>query len=194
MEKIVKFRQIRTIKLVKGHSAMTCHVFTAEATKDGCALKNRIRIYRRWRHVFPFRLFFAFFSPWMAKFVIIRFIIEECMHKSASSPQHCNCAMNRLFTENLSWFRKCFARVTHAHATTSWIFARTSDDLSRFHFSPLFFLTSVAWLIYLAHPSVLGPKWWLVARVVASSVHCDLFNCSKIEFFEIFPPSLSHLN
>lgn len=112
--------------------------------------------------------------------------------------QHCNCAMNRLFTENLSLFRKYFARVTHAHATTSWIFAWTSDDLPRFHFSSLFFLIIGGAVDLFSSPVCSWTE--MVACSPCCGVFCSLwsrFNCSKIEFLDFSVqdlPSISHLN
>lgn len=89
---------------------MTCHVFTVQkgSEKNWCEMKTESEFIAA-DVTFFFLAFFAFFLSWMAEFVIIRFIIEEC--ESASSEiffallhtQHCNCATNRLFTENLSF-------------------------------------------------------------------------------------------
>lgn len=179
-----------------------CLLWKREAKKNECAMKTKSESEFIAADVtFSLSAFFAFFLPWMAKFVIIRFIIEECERKSASSEmflRYSNCAMNRLFTENLSLFRKCFARVTHARATTSWIFAWTSDDLPRFHFSSLFFLIIGGAVDLFSSPVCSWTE--MVACSPCCGVFCSLwsrFNCSKIEFLEFsvqYLPSISHLN
>lgn len=194
---MLKLRQIRIEKIVKSRSTKNpfyCHVgllWKKEATRDWCAMKTESDFIVA-DVIFSLSAFFVFVLPWMAEYVIIRFIIEECTHKkciSGNVSRYCTtlqlCNESLVYQESFG-ILKCFARVTHAHATTSWIFAWTSDDLSRFSFFFTLLLDMVTWLIYLAHPSVLGPKRWLVARVVASSVHCDLFNLFKNRILRVF--------
>lgn len=144
---------------------------------------------------FSLSAFFAFFLPWMAEFVIIRFIIEECERKSASSEMFWRyCTHN---TAIVQWIA-CLPRIFRyfGNASPAWLMhARRRHGFSpeRLTIFPVFIFLYFFFLAIGGAADLFSSpvcSWTeMVAYSPCCGVFCSLwsrFNCSKIEFLD-FP-------